>query len=63
MAKPTRLEDQVKIPTWVSFTRWPFFSSVRLRVFSRKGGSLISSGDREASSPPVRRNRAPWYNE
>ena len=44
--------------TWVSFTRWPFFSRVRLRVFSRKGGWLISSAETDSSSPPVRRNRA-----
>ena len=27
--------------TWVSLMRWPFFSRVRLRVFSRKGGWLM----------------------
>ena len=43
--------------TWVSLIRWLFFSSVRLRVFSRKGSCRISPvwG---ISSPPARRNRA-----
>ena len=40
--------------TWVSFTRWPFFSSVRFRVLSRKGGWLISPLS-TPTSPPVRR--------
>ena len=44
--------------TWVSFTRWPFFSSVRLRTFSRKGGCRISPPGRGSSPPPARRKRA-----
>ena len=43
--------------TCVSFTRWPFFSNVRLRVFSKKGGWLISPLW-TTSSPPARRNSA-----
>ena len=43
--------------TWVSLIRWPFFSRVRFRVFSRKGSCRISPvwG---VSSPPARRNSA-----
>ena len=43
--------------TCVSLMRWPFFSSVRLRVLSRNGGWLISpllSSD----APPLRRMSA-----
>ena len=43
--------------TCVSFTGLPFFSSVRLRVFSRKGGWLISP-ERSSMLPPLRRMRA-----
>ena len=43
--------------TWVSLIRWPFFSSVRFRVFSRKGSCRISP-DCTGSSPPARRNSA-----
>ena len=43
--------------TWVSLIRWPFFSRVRFRVFSRKGGCRISPAW-TVSSPPARRNRA-----
>ena len=35
----------------VSFTRLPFFSRVRFRVFSRKGGCSISSASRTAAPP------------
>lgn len=43
--------------TWVSLIRTPFFSKVRLRVFSKNGGweiSPVSAG----ASPPERRYRA-----
>ena len=39
--------------TWVSFTRWPFFSRVRLRVFRTKGVCWISPSS--IMSPPMRR--------
>ena len=44
--------------TWVSLMRWPFFSRVRFRVFSRKGGWLSSPVACGGSPPPERRIRA-----
>ena len=44
--------------TWVSLMRWPFFSRVRLRVFSRKGGWLMVPGGSSWVPPLLRRIRA-----
>ena len=50
----TAMPLMIEYSTWVSLTRWPFFSSVRLRVLSRNGGWLISPVS-TTSLPPVRR--------
>ena len=42
----------------VSLRRWPFFSSVRLRVLSRKGPLTISVLAFSSSSTPRRRTSA-----